>query len=206
MAPECKKHFVPKKWIKDRSRTVGGKWRCPECAKRTMSDYRERNAETLPEIDRQRMADRRADPETNEKIKGSRRASAKRRREVMNSVSRIDPIYLSEEGMRMIERKERENEVGRMKGAIRRAREKDAMCPHCEASEYQNHTSGTCYICSSSLVEHVDHVLPISRGGLHCNDNLLGACAQCNLSKSYRTWPGHPGWEDFISEKRRSTW
>jgi len=30
---------------------------------------------------------------------------------------------------------------------------------------------------------HMDHVVPVSRGGLHCAENLLPACASCNLSK-----------------------
>jgi hypothetical protein len=31
--------------------------------------------------------------------------------------------------------------------------------------------------------EHVDHIVPIVRGGTHSIGNLTGACASCNLSK-----------------------
>ena len=34
---------------------------------------------------------------------------------------------------------------------------------------------------------HLDHVVPISRGGPHTFDNAVLACAACNLSKNDRT-------------------
>jgi len=34
---------------------------------------------------------------------------------------------------------------------------------------------------------HVDHVIPRSRGGSDDIDNLVPACARCNLSKGART-------------------
>lgn len=30
---------------------------------------------------------------------------------------------------------------------------------------------------------HMDHVMPLSRGGIHCAENLRPACAACNLRK-----------------------
>ena len=43
-----------------------------------------------------------------------------------------------------------------------------------------------CYICQSAPSVHVDHVVPLSRGGRHSIGNLAGACADCNLSKNDR--------------------
>lgn len=34
---------------------------------------------------------------------------------------------------------------------------------------------------------HVDHRIPLTRGGAHCVTNLEAACARCNLSKNNRT-------------------
>jgi 5-methylcytosine-specific restriction endonuclease McrA len=31
---------------------------------------------------------------------------------------------------------------------------------------------------------HVDHVVPLSRGGLHIPDNLVASCGTCNHRKS----------------------
>ncbi len=39
-----------------------------------------------------------------------------------------------------------------------------------------------CVYCGGPF-EHVDHVIPLSRGGAHCLANLRPACAACNLSK-----------------------
>lgn len=39
-----------------------------------------------------------------------------------------------------------------------------------------------CAYCGAAS-EHIDHVVPISRGGTHGIGNLVGACAPCNLSK-----------------------
>lgn len=30
---------------------------------------------------------------------------------------------------------------------------------------------------------HADHVIPLSRGGMHCRSNLVVACARCNVQK-----------------------
>jgi 5-methylcytosine-specific restriction endonuclease McrA len=30
---------------------------------------------------------------------------------------------------------------------------------------------------------HVDHVVPLARGGTHTRDNLATACPSCNISK-----------------------
>jgi 5-methylcytosine-specific restriction endonuclease McrA len=42
-----------------------------------------------------------------------------------------------------------------------------------------------CFYCGGKS-EHVDHVVPLSRGGRHSIGNLVASCASCNLSKSDR--------------------
>lgn len=45
--------------------------------------------------------------------------------------------------------------------------------------------------------EHVDHVVPISKGGRHSIGNLAPACAKCNLTKGARfisEWKKVRGW------------
>lgn len=59
---------------------------------------------------------------------------------------------------------------------------------------------GRCYWCSELIDEdvyHVDHVIPLSRGGSDDPDNLVCACPHCNLSKgdrlAFSEWsPPHP--------------
>lgn len=47
-----------------------------------------------------------------------------------------------------------------------------------------------CYYCdklvSTSRI-HFDHIVPLSKGGVHSVDNLCVACSSCNLSKKAKT-------------------
>lgn len=54
---------------------------------------------------------------------------------------------------------------------------------------------GHCYWCRGALDEkyHVDHVIPLSRGGANDPSNIVIACAPCNLSKGAKLpeeWAG----------------
>jgi len=42
--------------------------------------------------------------------------------------------------------------------------------------------SGSCFYCHKPS-EHIDHVVPVARGGSHSIGNLVGACKKCNQSK-----------------------
>lgn len=46
---------------------------------------------------------------------------------------------------------------------------------------------GVCAYCRSKPYEHLDHAIPISRGGTNWPANLRPACANCNLSKHAKT-------------------
>ena len=50
--------------------------------------------------------------------------------------------------------------------------------------------NSTCCYCKVSLKEidvHIEHKIPISRGGTHKNDNLVLACQDCNRLKNNKT-------------------
>lgn len=48
---------------------------------------------------------------------------------------------------------------------------------------------GRCFYCLASLLAgyHVDHMMPLSRGGSNNADNIVCACASCNLRKHAKT-------------------
>ncbi|MFE4367961.1 MULTISPECIES: HNH endonuclease [unclassified Streptomyces] len=50
-----------------------------------------------------------------------------------------------------------------------------------------------CAYCPDGRAEHLDHVVPLSKGGTDTADNMVPACAKCNLSKGAKTlmeWRG----------------
>lgn len=64
-------------------------------------------------------------------------------------------------------------------------------------SEVWDKTNGHCWYCDKALNPfrdlHIDHVVPRARGGLDTIDNLVPACATCNLSKGAKSldeWEG----------------
>lgn len=51
----------------------------------------------------------------------------------------------------------------------------------------------TCRYCgrqSDTVILHVDHVIPVSKGGTNDPENLVTACADCNMGKSNKNPSG----------------
>lgn len=55
-----------------------------------------------------------------------------------------------------------------------------------EFSEWIDRQKKVCYWCGSSCKRkfHIDHYVPLSRGGRHEQHNLVIACPRCNLTKN----------------------
>lgn len=72
-------------------------------------------------------------------------------------------------------------------GQARRARKKAAIIEDCSAKIALLKRARFCHWCCCSLASGaatIDHVVPLARGGKHCNDNLVAACLSCNTSKN----------------------
>jgi 5-methylcytosine-specific restriction endonuclease McrA len=54
---------------------------------------------------------------------------------------------------------------------------------------------GMCAYCLVAPHEHLDHVIPLSRGGTNWPANLRPSCARCNLSKYDRTPRERDDWK-----------
>jgi 5-methylcytosine-specific restriction endonuclease McrA len=74
-------------------------------------------------------------------------------------------------------------DVIRLGRARRRAREYAADHEPYNRTDIFAAYGNTCAYCDAPA-EHLDHVVPISKGGADAPHNLLPACAPCNLSKS----------------------
>jgi 5-methylcytosine-specific restriction endonuclease McrA len=71
----------------------------------------------------------------------------------------------------------------------RDARKREAVCehgPNCVTSAFLAAVYGApCNYCGERATE-ADHYKPLSRGGLHCRENIVPACKSCNCSKNAR--------------------
>ena len=70
---------------------------------------------------------------------------------------------------------------------VRRARKTANGTFEVTPREITSLLSQPCYHCGAPS-EHVDHIIPISRGGSHGIGNLGPMCASCNLSKGAKTY------------------
>jgi 5-methylcytosine-specific restriction endonuclease McrA len=79
--------------------------------------------------------------------------------------------------------------VYRAGAAKRRAIKRDAWTDNHNAADLAAYFveigAHYCAYCDGPA-EHLDHVVPLARGGAHVLGNLLPACADCNLEKSAR--------------------
>jgi 5-methylcytosine-specific restriction endonuclease McrA len=79
--------------------------------------------------------------------------------------------------------------LGKAAGHRRRARKLKAAVAPVTSSDIRDILDRHDYRCAVCLApaEHLDHVLPLSRGGAHAVPNLRPLCAPCNLSKGAKT-------------------
>jgi 5-methylcytosine-specific restriction endonuclease McrA len=117
---------------------------------------------------------------------------------------RIDPEFLQKE--RLLRRqhyrsdKLKNPDLVRLKGRFSRhqyrTRKRSASGTHTIADIRHQYRvqKGFCYYCKCALGEiyHVDHVIPLSRGGSNDPSNLVISCPTCNTSKGAKLpseWP-----------------
>ena len=134
--------------------------------------YREQNRERLAENERLRQAAQ------GDRCRELHRASYARHREENRERDRLRRL---EPGRA---------DAVRVAGQRRRARQLGASGHHTAADVAAQRTrqKGLCFWCREKVGRsyHVDHVVPLSRGGSDGPENLVIACASCNLHKSAR--------------------
>jgi 5-methylcytosine-specific restriction endonuclease McrA len=74
-------------------------------------------------------------------------------------------------------------EASRNSSHNRRAKLKNTIRFKITAKELKRLYASDCFYCGKQAT-HLDHVIPLSRGGSHGIGNLVAACEFCNLSKN----------------------
>ena len=77
-------------------------------------------------------------------------------------------------------------EVKRATEAKRKATKRDNSKFKISTKELKDLYAGPCSYCGASGEMTLDHVVPISRGGVHGVSNLVPACGPCNFSKGQK--------------------
>lgn len=160
--------------------------------------WRERNPDRARELDRIRSKRRR----TQQRVyhakwrDGNRERFRKYYRDYQNKRLLNDPVYA--ERKRAAKRKwhSKNKERALEHNAIRRARELGSEFYEIidRESIYQR-DSGICHICGESVDPkkwHMDHIIPISKGGSHIAENVAVSHPVCNLRKSNRVQTSPP--------------
>jgi 5-methylcytosine-specific restriction endonuclease McrA len=150
-----------------------GYGRCKACSVAMASAWNRANKE---KVNANNRAARTRDP---------RRASANESRRYQKHRAKRDELVLAY-------RKEHPDfERARSKASnfARRARIKGASGTH-TGTEIRSLVAsylGRCAYCFDAKAEHIDHVVPVAKGGTNDIGNLVPACARCNLSKGSRS-------------------
>lgn len=102
------------------------------------------------------------------------------------NASRADYVKLwREENPNYNREYKKENRIKQSQNlAIGRARK--AGCTEIVAVSYEfvfKRDHGNCYMCMGKA-DTIDHIIPLSRGGLHRSDNLAPSCRSCNCKKN----------------------
>lgn len=187
--PICARCGTPK-------RLYSNRWRCRRC----MTEWQERRRQGLaPE---RRAAERDA-ANANRAITRTARSPEKRASDIA-AVQRwreANPERYLEGARRWYQANaeharaaklaeyHREPEKFYARNLVRKARLLNAICEHgpkCVDDAFLTVLyASACRYCGAPA-EHADHFVPLARGGLHCRENLVPACAPCNSSKKAR--------------------
>lgn len=81
---------------------------------------------------------------------------------------------------------------GRMRSRMRHARKRNyqGVVEKVDTQLIRTLQQGLCVYCGADLADgyHIDHIMPLSKGGQHTQENVQLLCPSCNLSKG----PKHP--------------
>ncbi len=93
---------------------------------------------------------------------------------------------------------EKASKLSRVHGSRRRALQRESAENFTQADIDRRlfQQNGKCAVCKKKITEqyHIDHIIPLSRGGSNAAKNIQLLCPGCNLKK------GHKNPEDFMQE------
>jgi len=209
----CNKEKSLTEYYKDKSAKNGLRANCKECRKAYNKKYYQENKEYVKAC-RKKYYQENLEKEKaykkkwREENKEKERARSKKWREENSEYDKAYKKKYREENQEQIkarhkkwreENPERQRAINRLSSSKRRARKLNTQVEAITDELLKEHwikkgiDPHRCFYCEDRPYEHLEHCIPLSRGGTHTKDNLVPACASCNLSKGTKTpdeWEG----------------
>ena len=183
----CKEEKPITEFSKDKSTKDGHRSNCKVCRRKSQKKYYEDNRE------KERARSKKYIENNPEKRKGTQKKYRKNNREKIKDYQK--------------KYREDNQEKVRLQRFKRRARLREAKIEDFSHKDLLDFWSENeikpqeCFYCKKEMPEgpeHIDHYIPLIKGGTHERENLRPSCASCNLSKHAK----HP--EIFMEELKNS--
>ena len=180
---KCLKPFDISFYHKNKSKKNGINTQCKFCVSESNKHYRENNDESIKlygklwrenNKDKKYMVDKKWKENNKEKVNKYKKAYKDRNKE---KISLKNKEYRKTDMGKFVQKNYKHK---------RRAIEKSGDVTTKQLLELTKNAK-TCYWCNTSLknkVVHIDHYVPLSKGGLHTISNLVVTCSECNLKKN----------------------
>lgn len=183
---KCKQSKPLSEFFKNASRKDGIHPACKSCNLSERQRYVANNHEKVKSYFRNRYE---SDTEYRERQKDDAKTNwhlnAKERKAKHEEWKKQNPEYQTERYRNDPEYRKRNLNYSRMRKALRKGAEAAELVDRQTIIERDN---ATCYICGNGPLPdfeiHLDHVIPLSKGGPHTPDNVRVACVSCNCKKN----------------------
>jgi 5-methylcytosine-specific restriction endonuclease McrA len=131
------------------------------------------------EKDRQRHKEIKSDPERYAKVR--ERANYLERQKTLTGENKERRIAKQKKSRRA-EVIEHRRHLDRINAAKRRARKLNNGIFEISNKDKRKLRNDCCYMCGAPA-DHIEHIIPLSKGGRHSIGNLAASCKSCNLRK-----------------------
>lgn len=201
---KCNIEKPTSEFSKDKQKKDGLRSSCKACKKAYDKAYVENNKE-------KKYASNKAWNETNPNYKAA--YDKKRRKKLRDEINRKKREYYHNGGKEVEKawrklNNEKVNEYARNAKSKRRELEKSSTITYSKFSKWTKTQPKVCKYCGEDCSSnyHVDHVIPLSKGGKHDLSNLTIACQTCNISKgnkSLEEW--EPRRKELVEAKNKKS-
>lgn len=175
---KCKLEKDENDFHKNKAKTDGCATECKDCKKRLDIKYREENRDYYLNYLRSYREENKNELDAKKKVYISQNKEKHQ--------TRIHKWYLKNQDSikaRVSLYKKEHPEQYQMYNNRRAASKKTDIVDIFTHQDIINKYGNKCFYCPGSF-DHIDHYMPLSKGGMHTLENVRPSCVECNLTKS----------------------